>query len=288
MDIIIPAGGYATRLRPLTANQAKPLLPIGNKPIIDRIIDRISHVSYNKIFVVTNDKFYTHFCDWKARKSPTEQERLVIVNDHTTSNEDRLGAIGDMQYCVEKHNLSDDILVVAGDNLFDLDVQHLVKKGQDAQSSALGVYDLEDPAKVAKRFGNLKLDENGKVTDFLEKPETPVSSLAATFMYYIHKEDVPLLKACLDDWNKPDNAGDFIKYLMEKKHVHAVPFTGEWHDIGTLPDYKAVHDYYLTMEDEDASEEDLSVSSPAESIAVQNRAQKAALFKETLTDSKDL
>ena len=174
MKVILPVAGYATRLYPLTENQPKALLKLGPKLMVEHILDKLKSIEeIDQIFLVTNEKYYQNFVDWANNyNSP----KIKVLNDGTTSNEDRLGAVGDVNFAIEKGNIDDDVIVIAGDNLFGLDMQRFINFSKEKDSSVFAAFDLKDPQKLAKKFGTVEIDENFKVIGFEEKPEHPKSS----------------------------------------------------------------------------------------------------------------
>ncbi|MBI2147233.1 nucleotidyltransferase family protein, partial [Candidatus Woesearchaeota archaeon] len=192
--------------------------------------------------IVTNDKFYGAFEAWKKTFRCTKP--VSIVNDKTLSNEKRLGAIGDIDFVVRQRSIADDLMVIAGDNLFDFSLAGFCSFFKNKKSTILAVHDLGDPAKLAKTFGTVQVDKNGRVISFEEKPEHPRSSLAATACYLFTKEDVAELRRCIEENRKPDNSGDFIGWLSKKKAVHAYRFKGRWFDIGSHEQYDEVNRIY--------------------------------------------
>lgn len=229
MKAIILAGGYATRLRPLTDDLSKCLLPIGGRPMLDWILDRVEGVEeVDEVHVVTNHRFAGDFERWAASK-----ERVTVHDDGTTSNEDRLGAIGDVAFTLERARIArDDVLVIAGDNLFDYDLQDLVDfwRGK-GPGSAVAIRDVGDP-RLASQYGVVALDENDRVVDFVEKPAEPTSTLCATATYIYHRDHLPLVRRYLDEGNAPDQSGSFFEWLMAREPVYGYRFTGVWLDIG--------------------------------------------------------
>ncbi|MBW2148183.1 MAG: nucleotidyltransferase family protein [Deltaproteobacteria bacterium] len=247
MKSIVLAAGYGTRLYPLTKDRPKPLLPIAGKPIIEHIIAKLDPITYiQEIFVVTNDRFYPHFRKWEDGF----QSRFTIrvINDGTRSNEDRLGAIGDIHFAVQFAGLDDDLLVIGGDNLFDFNLTGAAEEFLRRRRSVVGLFDMKDPGKVARLYGVVSVDENGRVTRLDEKPEHPRSALISTAIYFLCSEDVQELKRCIESGYNPDNAGDFIRYLSEKREVFAHIFDGVWYDIGSQEQYTAADEHYTTKE----------------------------------------
>ncbi len=177
MKALILAAGYATRLRPLTDSLPKQLLPVGGKPIVDWILDRIREAGIDDVHLVTNGRFAKDFEPWAAAAG------VHVHDDGTTTNETRLGAIGDIRFVQEHAALDDDLLVIAGDNLFDYSLSDYIAfwAGKDG-ASAVAVYDVGD-RELAKQYGVVELGEDDRIVDFVEKPEDPPSTLAATATY---------------------------------------------------------------------------------------------------------
>lgn len=231
MKAIILVAGYATRLYPLTKDTPKPLLSVGGKPIIDYIVEQINKVSVvDEIFVVSNHKFASHFEKWANEKNNVKP--ITVLDDGTSTEETRRGAIGDIYYTITEKNIDDDIVIIAGDNLFTYDLKenydYFVEKGDDC----VCVKQFDD-AEMIKQLGVVLLDENNRVVDFEEKPENPKSDKASFATYFYKKETVPLFKTYLDEGNKKDAPGNFLAWLYKKKPVYAYVMNGECYDIGT-------------------------------------------------------
>jgi glucose-1-phosphate thymidylyltransferase len=224
---LVLAAGYATRLSPLTDEFPKPLLPVGGRPMLDWIVDRLGEVDeVDEVHVVTNARYARHFRAWGDGRG------VEIHDDGTTTNEGRLGAIGDIVFVLERIGVVDDLLAVAGDNLFDFSLRDLVGFWQGkGVASALGVYDVGD-RELAKQYGVVELDDDDRVVSMVEKPEHPASTLAATAAYVYHREHLPLIDRYLADGNSPDQPGRFLVWLYKRAPVYAHRFTGEWSDIG--------------------------------------------------------
>jgi glucose-1-phosphate thymidylyltransferase len=225
---IVLAAGYATRLRPLTETWAKELLPIAGRPIIDHILDRIGEVSeVDAVHVVTNARKAAAFEDWGR-----DRVHVAVHNDGTTSNEDRLGAIGDLQFVVDGAHLDDDLLVIAGDNLFDFSLADYVAYWSGkGTASAIAVRDVGS-RELASRYGVVELDSDDRVLDFVEKPADPPSTLAAIATYIYHREHVPLVRTYLDEGNAADQPGRLVQWLHRREPVYGWRFTGAWFDVG--------------------------------------------------------
>lgn len=231
MKAIVLAAGYSTRLYPLTLNQPKPLLKVAGKPMLEHIMFRIEEVDdINGIFIVTNDKFYPHFLEWV--KNYRSNKKINIINDGTKKNEDRLGAVGDIHFVIKNEKIDDDVLVIAGDNLFEFSLDHMNIFFNEKKSPVVALSDVKDK-ELAKKYGIVDLDEKEKIIGFEEKPNEPKSTLASTACYIFSKEDLEILEKSISQGKKPDNLGDFIKFLSEKKHVYGFVFSERWFDIGS-------------------------------------------------------
>lgn len=233
MKALILAAGYATRLWPLTKNKPKPMLEVKGRPIIEHIMAHFTEISgISEIYVVTNEKFAQEFEEWSANfkfKIP-----IKIVNDMTTSNDDRKGAIGDMKYVIDEAKIDDDLLVIAGDNLFEYKLSDFYEFFTEKKSSVVACKDTGSSEEVKEKFGVVELDSNKKIIGFEEKPVQPKTTLAATACYIFTKADLKSIENYIEAGNKPDNAGDFIAWLSRHKAVHGFVFKEKWYDIGSF------------------------------------------------------
>ena len=221
MKALILAAGYATRLRPLTDSIPKQLLPVGGRPMVDWILDRIRETSADEVHLVTNARFAEDFERWAKDKD------VLVHNDGTTSNEDRLGAIGDIRFV----GLDDDLLVVAGDNLFDYSLADYEAYWRAREGSCVAVLDVGD-RELAKKYGIVDVDENDRVIGFVEKPEVPPTTLCATATYLYERDHVRLVDQYLAEGNPSDQPGNYVAWLYQREPVYAYRFDGRWYDIG--------------------------------------------------------
>ena len=234
MQVLILAAGYATRLYPLTLNQPKPLLPVAGKPMLEHIIDHLATVKdIGEMFIVTNQKFVSHFTEWseKYRREKTAFN-FKIINDGTTSDADKLGAIGDIHLVVTKEKVKGDLLVVAGDNLFDSSLAPFVEFARSKQTAVLAVYDVGDLEQI-KKYNSITLDANGAITFFEEKPKNPTSTVTGIALYYFPAEVVEMIHTYIAEGNNPDQPGRFIQWLYPRVPVHTWRVPGRWFDIGS-------------------------------------------------------
>ncbi|MEK6904943.1 MAG: nucleotidyltransferase family protein [Nanoarchaeota archaeon] len=231
MKVLVLAAGYATRLYPLTENLPKPLLKVGDKTIIEHILAKLETVkSVNQVYVVTNEKFYSTFSSWG--KTIKTNLKLTILNDGTISNEDRLGAIGDIHFVVQKENINDDLLVIAGDNLFGFSLSQFVDFFHKKKSSVVAFHELKSLEKVKGKYG-VGILKGSKVVGFEEKPTEPKSSLASTACYLFKKSDLSHLQDLIRI-GKADAPGNLITHLAQTSEVHGFVFDEHWFDVGSF------------------------------------------------------
>ena len=241
MDAIILAAGYAIRLHPLTENTPKPLLKVAGKPIVEHIIRKIEQVeSVNKIFIVTNGKFEKHFREWI--KNFDASKPVEIINDGTKSNEDRLGALGDIHHAIEKKCLDGDMLIVAGDNLFEMQLPDAVNFFKKTRSNVIVLHDVND-FELSKQYGIVEV-ENGIVVNFEEKPAVPKSTLASTGIYLFTGKTAGIIKKYISQGNNPDKTGSFIEWLHKREKVFSYVTDKKWYDIGSLEQLEKADKHY--------------------------------------------
>ena len=228
MKALVLAAGYATRLRPLTENRAKPLLPVAGRPIVDWIVDRIDEVDdVDEVHLVTNARFAPDFEGWARNRG-----RVRVHDDGTTSNETRLGAIGDIAFVADRERWDgEDLLVIAGDNLFDFSLPEYVDFWRGKDGSAIAVF--EHPVReLVREYSVVELDRDDRVVGFEEKPEKPESNLISIATYIYRRSHVALLHAYLAEGHPPDQPGHFVAWLYSRAPVYGYRFSGEWLDIG--------------------------------------------------------
>jgi glucose-1-phosphate thymidylyltransferase len=228
MKALILAAGYATRLRPLTDSIPKMLLPLADRPLLDYLLDRLREVDQlDEIQLVTNARFADTFRDWAP-------EDVTVLNDGTSSNDDRLGAIGDIAFAIERGGLGgDDLLIVAGDNLIGYSLADFVDFWRAKDGSAIAVRKVADRA-LLTQYGVAELDRDDRLIGLEEKPAEPKSDLAATASYVYRAGHIALLTRYLEEGNPTDAPGNFTAWLYSREPVYGYRVSGEWHDIGDL------------------------------------------------------
>jgi glucose-1-phosphate thymidylyltransferase len=234
MNALILAAGYATRLYPLTLNKAKPLLEVAGKPIIEWVVDQLAAIpTLQSVYVVTNEKFAADFSAWtQTYRSKRNKPNFTVVNDGSTSDADKRGAIGDIHFVLRTRNIyNNDLLVVAGDNLFSQPLSDFAEFSEE-HPATLGVYDVKS-IDQAKKYNQLTTTPVGILTDFEEKPENPTSTICGIALYYYKPEALHLLDLYIQEGNNPDQPGRFVQWLHKKLDVFTFPIRGLWYDIGS-------------------------------------------------------
>lgn len=226
MKCLILAGGFGTRLYPLTVTKAKALLEYKGKPLISHIVDRIPR-NIN-IMVNSNKKFAADFCRWKR----TLNREVEILVEEVLTEAQRLGAVGSLNFWIENKPISEDLLVIAGDNYFEFDLARFIAS-YDGKHTLVAIYSIDNKDK-ASQFGVVQLD-GYKIIELQEKPARPKSSLVATACYIFPRRTFPLLHQYCQQ-GKRENPGNFIAYLIDQDEVHAYTFTETWLDIGSMED----------------------------------------------------
>jgi len=235
MNILILAAGYATRLYPLTETKAKPLLDVAGKPMMEWVIDNLAPIKgIEKVYVVTNNKFAADFQAWADHYNETHGKlSFEIINDGSTSDADKLGAIGDINLCIARANLTaSDLIVVAGDNLFNQSLEGFGTHCQQAGKPVLGIYDVGS-LDQAKKYGVVAVDGSGTITSFEEKPAEPKSTLIGIALYFYPKETVAMIPTYLAAGNNPDQPGRFVQWLYQRAPVGTWEVPGTWFDVGS-------------------------------------------------------
>jgi glucose-1-phosphate thymidylyltransferase len=249
MNVLILAAGYATRLYPLTQNKAKPLLEIAGKPMIERLMDHLVPVpDIETVFIVTNAKFAHDFEEW-ANDYQKRRPKFAfqIINDGSKSDEDKLGAIGDINLVVAREKLAaNELLVVAGDNLFSQSLADFVDFAQTTKAT-VAVYDVGS-LETIKKYGCVTVDSDGVVTSFEEKPQEPKSTLCAIALYYYSPELLPRFATYLEEGNNPDQPGRFLQWLYTRKSINTFQIKGLWLDIGSKETLQEANKIFAKIE----------------------------------------
>lgn len=240
MKCLILAAGYATRLYPLTENFPKPLLKVGDKTILDWLIDDLDGAGkIDEYVVISNAKYAGCFEEWKR----TKKQKITVVNDGTTSNETRLGAVKDILFAIQTLGLDDDMLVIAGDNVLDFSLQAFVSYAKQKNASCIMRY-FEPSREKLLKCGVVTVDEQDKVLKMTEKSQTPETNWCCPPFYYYTKADARLVEKGIDAGCGTDAPGSFIAWLCTQTCVYAMEMPGKRYDIGNLASYEKVKAEY--------------------------------------------
>ena len=240
MKCLILAAGYATRLYPLTENFPKPLLKVGEKTILDWLIDDIDESGrVDEYVVISNHKYAHHFDDW----AKTKAQKITVVDDGTDTNETRLGAVKDIQFAIEKLNLDDDMLVIAGDNVLDFSLTKFVSYADEKKASCIMRYYEPDQKKLLK-CGVVTVDEDDMILNMTEKSPEPATHWCCPPFYYYTKNDAKLVHQGIDSGCGTDAPGSYIAWLCKQTKVYAMEMPGKRYDIGNLESYEKVKAEY--------------------------------------------
>ena len=234
MKVIILAAGYATRLYPLTLTQPKPLLPVAGKPMIEYVLDNLAPIGgIDRIYVVTNAKFAGHFQKWADNYRETKAKlNFTIVNDKSTDDSNKLGAIGDIHYVLKNEKVDDDLIIVAGDNLFSEKLEGFGKFVREKNAPVLAVYDVGNLEEI-KKYNSITIDGTSRITFFEEKPKNPTSTITGIALYYYPKSALKLIDQYIAEGNNPDQPGRLVQWLYPRTAFYTWRVPGIWYDIGS-------------------------------------------------------
>ena len=238
MTCIILAAGYATRMYPLTLNYPKPLLEVGGKKIIDWLIEDLEKSGVERTVVVSNHKFISQFQAWAEGR-----ENIIVLDDGSEDNDHRLGAVKDIEFAIEKANIDDDIVVLAGDNVLNFSLSSFIEYGRKRKTSCIMRHEEKDENKLRKT-GVIEINEDELVLNMEEKPKEPKSNWAVPPFYYYTKEDKDLIKEGIASGCGTDAPGSFVSWLVKTRPVHAYRMIGERFDVGSIEGYEKIKKEY--------------------------------------------
>ena len=240
MKCLILAAGYATRLYPLTENFPKPLLDVGGKTILDWLVDDIDTAGLvDEYVVISNHKYAHHFEKWAATKTI----KVTVVDDGTSSNETRLGAVKDIQFAIDQLNLDDDMLVIAGDNVLDFSLTKFVRYAKEKNTSCIMRYYEASEQKLVK-CGVVEVNDADRILSMEEKPAQPKSHWCCPPFYYYTQEDAKLVAKGIESGCGTDAPGSYIAWLCTQTPVHAMEMPGKRFDVGNLESYQKIKEEY--------------------------------------------
>jgi glucose-1-phosphate thymidylyltransferase len=225
VKLIVLAAGYATRLYPLTLDRPKALLPVAGKPMLEHVLDALEPVGFEERYLVTNSKFAGHFREWG------EGRGIAVVDDGTSDEETRLGAIGDLELVLRTAGIDDDVVAVAGDNLFSESLGDYGRYIREKKAPVLAVYDVGSLEEITK-YNAIEVDGDGRITYFEEKPEHPKSTITGIALYFYPRSVLPMIRRYVADGNDPDQPGRLVQWLYPQLPVYTWRVPGVWYDIG--------------------------------------------------------
>ena len=240
MICLILAAGYATRLYPLTENFPKPLLKVGEKTILDHLTDDINNGGkVSEFVVISNHKFAKHFEDW----ANTKEYKITVVDDGTSTNETRLGAVKDIKFAIDNLKLDDDMLIIAGDNVLDFSLNKFVDYAVSKDASCVMRY-YEAETNKLKKSGVLDITDEDLILEMQEKPAEPKSNWCCPPFYFYKKEDIARIDEAIADGCGVDAPGSLVSWMCKKSKVYAFEMPGSRYDIGNLESYEKVQKEY--------------------------------------------
>jgi glucose-1-phosphate thymidylyltransferase len=251
MKVLILAAGYATRLYPLTLNQPKPLLEVAGKPMIEYVLDNLAPIGgIDRVYVVTNAKFAGHFQKWSdGYRAAGSKLDFSIINDGSTDDTNKLGAIGDIHRVMTSQKIDDDLIVVAGDNLFSQSLEGFGKVCRQKNAPVLAVYDVGSLEEI-KKYNSISMDSDAKITFFEEKPKKPTSTITGIALYYYPKQTLPMIDQYVAEGNNPDQPGRLVQWLYQRTPVYTWRVPGIWFDIGSKESLEEANRIFQTKNQE--------------------------------------
>jgi glucose-1-phosphate thymidylyltransferase len=233
MKSIVLAAGYATRLYPLTLNRPKPLLSVAGKPMLDHVLAALAPLrEINHAYIVTNARFADQFEEWARTHGRYAPFPCTIVNDGSTDDTNKLGAIGDIHFVLQTRALDEDLVIVAGDNLFSEPLAGFGDYCRQRNAPVLGIYDVGDLEQI-KKYNAISTDTDGRIIFFEEKPARPQSTLTGIALYFYPRHTLPLIRQYVAEGNNPDQPGRLVQWMYRRTPFYTWRVPGLWFDIGS-------------------------------------------------------
>ena len=240
MKCLILAAGYATRLYPLTENFPKPLLMVGEKNILEWLIDDIdSSGEVDEYVLISNHKYYPHFVDWARGR----REKITVLDDGTDSNENRLGAVKDVEFAINTLGISDDLLIIAGDNVLDFSLTTFISYAKERCASSVMRY-FESDEKKLRKCGVVMVDSSDRIISLEEKPQSPKSNWCTPPFYFYVKEDAAKISRAITEGCGTDAPGSLVGWMCKESVMYSMEMKGKRYDIGNLESYEKVKGEY--------------------------------------------
>lgn len=238
MKAIVLCAGYGKRLYPLTSFIAKPLLPVCGKSVLNYIVEKLENIKeIDEIFITTNSKFNNQFEEWSKYHQNDFSKKINLFKNSYLFGEKKVGGVDAIDRIIRKHKIKEDVLIIAGDNLFEYSLKNALSSFRKLKKTILVLSKVGRKEK-AKKFGVAQIDSSGKIINFIEKPKSPKSNLISTAIYFFARSDLNLIKKYNKSKHRGDSFGYFLKYLLKEKEVYGFLARGKFIDIGSLADYK--------------------------------------------------
>lgn len=234
MKVLILAGGFAKRMGELGGKLPKSLLPVAGKPVIEHIIGKFAPLGIGDVYLSTNQNFERHFSGWASGFSG---QCVKIIIEPSLEEGQKLGSVGALKFFIEKTGIDEDLLVIAGDNVFDFELDEYMEFCVGKDSFVFGVFDSKS-IDEARKMGVVLMDDDGRVSSFEEKPQNPKSTLVSTGIYMFPKSVLPIIREYEAEGNSTDRMGDLLAWMMKRRTIYAFKFVGRWYDIGTPDTYR--------------------------------------------------
>ncbi|MBT3938069.1 MAG: nucleotidyltransferase family protein, partial [Candidatus Marinimicrobia bacterium] len=245
---IILCAGYGTRMYPLTKNTPKPLLQVGGRAVLDYLMEELNNLlELQEIFIISNDKFYTHFLEWKSNIK-SNNRRIHILNDGSKSNEDRLGAAGDLHFAFQNSVDFSDAIVVGGDNIFLFPLKPIWDQFINQNNHMIMAIHDKNIERL-QRTGVLELDASNHVIRLHEKPENPPSQFFSPPLYLLKGSSKNQMADYMNNQHAMDASGHFVDYLCQKETVQAIKSEEGRLDIGNMESYQKANELYNNRSD---------------------------------------
>lgn len=234
MKVVVLAAGYATRLYPLTLTRPKPLLPVAGKAMIEHVLDHLAPIGgFDQVYVLSNAKFFGAFEQWAAGfRSRSMPYTIEVIDDGSTDDGNKLGAIGDLHFLLKEKGIADDLIVVAGDNLFTESLADFGRVCREKNVPVIGTFDV-GRLDQARKYSTIKVDTGGQLIEFEEKPAEPATTIIGIALYYYPKATLPKIFQYVAEGNNPDQPGRLVQWLHTRCPVLTWPVPGLWYDIGS-------------------------------------------------------
>jgi glucose-1-phosphate thymidylyltransferase len=216
--------------------------------MVEHVLDNLAPIGgIDRVYVVTNAKFAGHFQQWSDQYRATKSRfDFTVVNDGSTDDANKLGAIGDIHFVLKTQHVDDDLIVVAGDNLFSEKLGDFGKFCREKNTPVLALYDVGDLEQIRK-YNSISVDGTSRITFFEEKPKNPTSTLTGIALYFYPKNSIPLIRQYMAEGNNPDQPGRLVQWLYPRTAVYTWRIPGLWFDIGSKETLEEANQIFASL-----------------------------------------